>query len=39
MEGIFLQQRLRRRDAMVHAEVVAFYDRMNDLDDIRRLLE
>jgi hypothetical protein len=39
LEGVYLQRRLKRSDAIVREAVLDFYERMNDLDGIRRLLD
>jgi hypothetical protein len=39
LEGVYLQRRLKRSDAIVREAVLDFYERMNDLDGIHRLLD
>jgi ATP-dependent exoDNAse (exonuclease V) alpha subunit len=39
MEGIFLRNRLKHKDVITSPEVLAYYDKMNDLGFIQRILD
>lgn len=39
MEGLYLKRKIRRRDAMAHQDVLDYYDTMNDIQAIQRILD